>query len=162
MQSLVSDDSFVDEFGKNHNGNYAAHVICANIPVTMSANSDKLISDFRNSWCNNWRIPWKSDVIGLRPSNSTWITCINERFDIHFRKSSSIEFWLICWEFLFLFLFTNLDVFCDINKLEAIDYLISRVCFIVIAWIRTVWIWGFFFIRFLLLYFRWHLHLFSY
>lgn len=52
MQSL-SDDSFVDELGKNHNGNYAAHEICANIPVTMSANSDKLISDFKNSWPNN-------------------------------------------------------------------------------------------------------------
>lgn len=43
----------------------------------MSVNSDKLISDFRNSCCNSCRIPWKSDVIGLRPSKSTWITCEN-------------------------------------------------------------------------------------
>lgn len=86
--------------------------MCANIPVTMSANSDKLISDFRNSWCNNCRIPWKSDVIGLRPSNSTWITYKNSN-DYNFifknwtKKNARLQ--STSWE-TFLLNLSNVDI----------------------------------------------------
>lgn len=49
-------------------------VRCSFSPIIISDNSDRLMSALRKSCWRSWRTPWKSVLIGFRPSKSTWIT----------------------------------------------------------------------------------------